>query len=148
MTEINISNALCTEEPLIRPAKRRKFYRKHNAEDVDNSVATPTSSEHSTALPLSATTDVNKRDSEAAGEDEESHRLTMTEILRRRQAARNRRGGIEFTNSNTNTKNEGTPPAEPATTTVEKGDPARELQTVVNRFAPQTGQVADVDKHM
>lgn len=147
MTEINISNALSTEEPLIRPAKRRKFYRKHNAENVDNSVATPTSSEHSTALPLSLTTDVDKPDSEAAGEDEESHPLTMAEILRRRQAARNRRGGIEFTNTNTNTKGEGIP-TEPAPTTLEKGDPSKELHTVVNRFAPQTGQVADVDKHM
>jgi len=30
----------------------------------------------------------------------------------------------------------------------EKDESPREVQTVVNRFAPQTGQVADVDKHM
>lgn len=29
----------------------------------------------------------------------------------------------------------------------EKDESLREVQTVVNRFAPQTGQVADVDKH-
>lgn len=138
-----MSNALSSEEPPFRPSKRRKFYRKHNAEDDDTTVATPVSLEYSTALPTTAGPQPDKPDDDLATENEEDNRRRTAEVLRRRQAARNRKGGIEFSN----TKSEPTP-SQPSNTLIERADPAKELQTVVNRFAPQTGQVADVDKHM
>lgn len=141
-------------DPAFRPAKRRKFYRRR-----DNSDSNP--EPHGiTSLPLggiSAQTPTTleelvkqARDStDMVHEDDGEPQLLVAEVLRRRRAARNRRGGIEFSNVGHNTKLS----SEPAHSTdalalVDKDDTMAVVKTVVNRFAPQTGQVADVDKHM
>ena len=147
MTEINVSNALSSEEPLFRAAKRRKFYRKHNANDDENSVAAQISSVHSIAVPRTAGTPTDPNDNEIASDSKAETSLTMAEVLRRRQTARNRRGGIEFTNSTSTTKSDFAIP-QPSGAMIEKGEPPKDLHPVADRFAPQTGQVADVDKHM
>ena len=147
MTEVNVSNALSSEEPLFRAAKRRKFYRKHNANDDENGVAARISSEHSIAVPRTEGTHTDPDDNQTARDGETETHHTMAEVLRRRQAARNRRGGIEFTNSTSTTKSDFAPP-QPSGPLVEKGEPPKDLHPVADRFAPQTGQVADVDKHM
>ena len=147
MTDVNMADSLSTEEALFRPAKRRKFYRRHNPNDDDNSMATSQSTERSTTIPRTAGSYAAEGNSEVAVDAEKNNHFTMAEILRRRQAARNRRGGIEFTNNPSSTMSE-VETSQSSGAMVEKSDPAKEVQTVVNRFAPQTGQVADVDKHM
>ena len=137
------------EEPLFRPTKRRKYYRKYNGDDDGDSVANSTSltaQTKSTELPLLNGDDGNQV-TETAADDEDATCITIAEVLRRRQAARSRKGGIEFTNSANASKSESASPL-PSRVLVERCDAAKELSTVVNRFAPQTGQVADVDKHM
>ncbi|KAL8821225.1 MAG: hypothetical protein Q9223_000691 [Gallowayella weberi] len=141
-------DAMGTEEPaqeVLRPFKRRKFYRKR--------ADSPAGDE---ALPSASTLDIPPTDGISVNDPENAHHsddagdtspLTVTEILRRRKAAQRKRVGIEF----------GKDIALPESSSVEaslggdlldKEDSLDKILTVVDRFAPQTGQVADVDKHM
>lgn len=140
--------------PAIRPAKRRKVYRQRDdsdsileANDATSlpiggvSAETPTTLEELVQQARNATDMVHENDAEPP--------LRVAEILRRRRVARNRRGGIEFSNVGQSTKPipQSTQPTD-ALALVDKDDTAADVKTVVNRFAPQTGQVLDVDKHM
>ena len=72
--------------------------------------------------------------------------LSVAEILRQRKAALRRKGGIEFANNHASTSN--TPQAGDALVVKEDDTPA-DIKSVIERFAPQTGQITDVaDKHM
>lgn len=72
--------------------------------------------------------------------------LSVAEILRQRKTALRRKGGIEFTNSHTSAPS--TPQASDALILKEDDTPA-DIKLVIERFAPQTGQVSDLaDKHM
>ena len=130
---------------LFRPSKRRKFYRKRtDAEDE----ALPTVS--SAPPPESMTVDElishhgHLTDTPDQKIDEESS--SVAEILRNRKAALRRKGGIEFNNSHTSTS--ATPQTSDALEVKEDDTPA-DIKLVIDRFAPQTGQVSDVtDKHM
>ena len=140
--------------PAFRPAKRRKVYRQRDdndsileADDATSlpiggiSAETPSTLEELVEQARNATDMVHENDAEPP--------LPVAEILRRRRVTRNRRGGIEFSNTGQGTK----PVPQPAQPTdalalVDKDDTAADVKTVVNRFAPQTGQVLDVDKHM
>ena len=130
---------------LFRPSKRRKFYRKRSDAGDEGS---PTLS--SAPPPESMTIDelishhAHLTETQDHKIDEES--LSVTEILRQRKAALRRKGGIEFTNSHTSTSN--TPQTSDALVVKEDSTPA-DIKAVIERFAPQTGQVSDVtDKHM
>lgn len=130
---------------LFRPFKRRKFYRKRSDAGDEGS---PTLS--SAPPPESMTIDelishhAHLTETQKITTDEES--LSVTEILRQRKAALRRKGGIEFTNSHTSTSN--TPQTSDALVVKEDSTPA-DIKAVIERFAPQTGQVSDVaDKHM
>ena len=72
--------------------------------------------------------------------------LSVAEILRQRKAAVRRKGGIEFTSSHTPVS---TAPQISDALVVKEDDIPAEIKSVIERFAPQTGQVSDVaDKHM
>ena len=72
--------------------------------------------------------------------------LSIAEILRQRKAALRRKGGIEFSNTQSSTSTE--PQTNDALAAKEDDIPA-DIRSVIERFAPQTGQVSDVaDKHM
>ena len=87
----------------------------------------------------------NGRPSSAEAQTEqEGTKISVAEILRQRKTAQRKKGGIDF--SNTHSVSATVPPTSDALTA--KEDPVEQLKTVVDRFAPQTGQVADVDKHM
>jgi len=136
----------------FRPAKRRKFYRKRVDTDDDGDYSslapneTPPSVELLTIEELIAQTG----DSPAAEDQtqEEEGRLSVAEILRQCKTAQRRRGrGIDFSNTNNATIPSATALLISDALVVQE-DPIEQLKTVVDRFAPQTGQVADVDKHM
>ena len=132
---------------LSRPSKRRKFYRKRtDAEDP----ASPPPSSTTTPPPASMTVDElvshHAHLTEAQDQKTDEEPLSVAEILRQRKAALRRKGGIEFTNSHTSTSS--TPQTSDALIPKEDDTPA-DIKSVIERFAPQTGQVSDVaDKHM
>ncbi|KAI9786789.1 MAG: hypothetical protein M1816_007796 [Peltula sp. TS41687] len=129
-------------DPLFRPAKRRRHYRKRG-DDIEaeesNAAIYGTRGEESP--------DTEPSPSKAnAMENQENETIKATEILRLRQQVRNRRGGIEFVNG-----------VRDMSITASSAEPGPERDAVassegvvglVNRFAPQTGQVADVNRHM
>lgn len=135
-----------------RPFKRRKFYRKRGEADdsatIDD-ITSETNKDNDAARPLTTegliSTHGQNQEEEEQGQGEDSH-LPSAQILRQRKAAQRRRGGIEFTNTSTIRISDAAPANSDAL--IEKDDTVQEIMTVVDRFAPQTGQVADVDKHM
>lgn len=130
---------------LFRPSKRRKFYRKRtDGEDEGSPI-------HSSAPPPESMT-VDELISHQGRLTETQHHktdeepLSIAAILRQRKLALPRKGGIEFTNSHTSTSS--TSQTSDALIVKEDDTPA-DIKSVIERFAPQTGQVSDVaDKHM
>ncbi len=130
-------------EVTFRSAKRRKiFRRKHDSEDDESAPAR----EHS-APNLRGDSEVRPEDPEpVASQDEES---SVADILRRRKLSRFRRIGIEFSNTNGASHSGSVERAGLLNdvASAEGKEPVKDL--VVNRFAPQTGQVKDeLEKHM
>ena len=139
--------ATLAAKQIFRPSKRRKFYRKRDEPKEDNSDP---SIEQVAQLPTPITLDElvsnqgrHVSDSEAQTEATPS----IADILRKRKALQRRKVGIDFTNETIATKH-------PSSDAVIQHTPAEmegtttDVDKVVNRFAPQTGQLADVDKHM
>ena len=148
MAEFGTENISTEYSEIVRPIKRRKFYRKR-LDIEDHEDVTPTYQEDApsvTALTLDELVNTKGNIPKPDLLDQDSS-FSVTEILRRRKAAQRRRGGIEFTNTST-TMQSGSAIPQRSKALVAKEDTAIELEAVVNRFAPQTGQVADVDKHM
>ncbi|KAL8683517.1 MAG: hypothetical protein Q9186_000557 [Xanthomendoza sp. 1 TL-2023] len=141
-------DATGTEEPVhevSRPFKRRKFYRKR-ADTTESDEAYPGTSIPNIP-PADGGLDKDAEYTYHADDADDTSPLPVAEILRRRRAAQRKRTGIEFGKS--------TALPESSTTGVSIGgdlldreDSLDKILTVVDRFAPQTGQVADVDKHM
>ena len=141
-------------EEISRPIKRRKFYRKRvgsGSEDDTASIPAEPLAASTTARPDLLTIDeLVSQNAETAGLDDDQAEATtpsMAEILRQRKAAQRRRGGIAFTNTSITTESLTTAPNS-RNEILEDGDSLDKIMTVVDRFKPQTGLVADVDKHM
>ncbi|KAI4247469.1 MAG: hypothetical protein L6R40_001417 [Gallowayella cf. fulva] len=73
--------------------------------------------------------------------------MDFIEILRRRRAAQRKRAGIEFGKA-TSLAGSSATEVTFGNEIIGKDDSLEKILTVVDRFAPQTGQVADVDKHI
>jgi hypothetical protein len=127
------------DQESTRPFKRRKFYRKRADDEYQ---VTPD------RIPsVTPVTSDDPHSPYAVGEhDGNDAHLSVAEILRRRKAAQRRRGGIEFTNSATSKSSPGV--SESGREVTSRSDAVMEMEAAVNRFAPQTGQVADVNQHM
>ena len=135
-----------------RPFKRRKQYRrKDEAEDTDAHEEVAPHLDKATAVvePLSSedTTSNHKHTQSHGGrpdfEDEQSH---ISKLLRRRKATQRKRGGVEFTVSTNASLPAEVPNIDEKQT--DNDEMPQEIRKVVERFAPQTGQIANVDKHM
>ena len=136
---------------LFRSSKRRKFYRKRtDAEDEDPSSVTPSASlplppPEPELMTIDELISQNGQHASPSKQSDDETPLSVAEILRQRKVAQRRRGGIEFTNSAISTPNT----LQPGDALVEKDDTPPDIKAVIERFAPQTGQVSDVaDKHM
>jgi hypothetical protein len=123
---------------LFRSVKRRKITRKpFNDEKPERSSKSRSVSPSidNASVPISP-------DFGAAVEAEEAE-VSVSEALRRRKLGKARRAGIQFSSTadgQQRTEDEGSRPLAPIQSAVEVAN---------NRFAPQTGKVADVlDKHM
>ena len=130
---------------LFRPSKRRKFYRKRtNVEDESSSIPSSPPPPPSMTVDELISHHAHLTDTQHLKTDEEP--LSVAEILRQRKAALRRKGGIEFTNSRSSTS---TTPQTSDALVVKEDDTLADIRSVIERFAPQTGQVCDVaDKHM
>ncbi len=130
----------------FRPAKRRRFYRKRT--DTEDDEASDNLLPQTAPTPELQTVEElisqngNIRESDNQIEDEAP--LSVADLIRQRKAIQRRRGGIEFTNFTSSVT------ANPDNALVVKEDdtPA-DVKSVIERFAPQTGQISDTtDKHM
>ena len=135
------------EQP-FRPAKRRKLYRKRDDDDTtagQSTLEVVDLSPNSQTIEELLSTEGGVQDPTDGAEASE---VSVAAIIRQRKAAQRRRGGIEFTNSTTSTSRSLPAMHQLSKALVGKDDMLADIDAVVNRFAPQTGQVADVDRHM
>ncbi|KAL8719393.1 MAG: hypothetical protein Q9225_003598 [Loekoesia sp. 1 TL-2023] len=149
-----MDNDMLHEERLVdevsRPFKRRKFYRKrvNYSDDEEAGSAEPSSSNKIPYIPTTKSPQVpSASQSDDDGMTHDGVQLPVSEILRRRRLAQKRRAGIEFSNA-TPVPEGGNVEVRPGDEVLDNEDSFGKILTVVDRFAPQTGQVADVDKHM
>lgn len=154
MTDNMDDNAMDTEttiHELSRPFKRRRFYRKRVDSSQSDQAAlaeTPGSSNSTPNLPSIDHTPARPPTHPLETIDGDDHSsLSVADILRRRRATQRKRAGIEFTNA-TAVQESSAVEAIAGDGLLDKEASLDKILTVVDRFAPQTGQVADVDKHM
>ena len=148
-------NAGTPTDDLSRPFKRRKFHRKRSGSPQSDQAVlaeTPCSSSKSTPNLLSIDNTPSEppaQSLELIDDENDDNRpsLSVAEILRRRRTAQRKRAGIEFTNATANSDS-GVAEAIDGNVILDKEASLDKILNVVDRFAPQTGQVADVDKHM
>ncbi|CZR50483.1 uncharacterized protein PAC_00356 [Phialocephala subalpina] len=139
---------------LFRPSKKRKVYRQRTAADDEETTA---ASPPSTATPLSPSTNPQSLDeliSSASnnpvnngGEEVEGVPVSMAEILRMRKMKK-RVGGVEFrAETQSHTPKDDSQALVPHTEALEQAGGLAE-NGVPRKFAPQTGAVGDVNRHM
>ncbi|KAI4100279.1 MAG: hypothetical protein L6R37_005565 [Teloschistes peruensis] len=129
----------------FRPFKRRKFFRKRlepgsDAEE-DSTTKGNVQIDNTSEQPLPPSVDGREQTDVEA-------QVSVAELLRRRRAAQKRRAGIEFSNSTPVGDSSGTIIPVAGDEILDNEENLNKILTVVDRFAPQTGQVADVDKHI
>ena len=136
-------------DQIFRPAKRRKIYRKRRDEDDSESNTTKQLHQPESTAPLTLDEliithgEATLKPEVQQGNDT----LSATGLLRLRKAGQRKRGGVEFSNSNSIGQNISLS-SQIKDLHPENDDAITSIEKVVNRFAPQTGLVADVDKHM
>ncbi|KAL8782754.1 MAG: hypothetical protein Q9213_005132 [Squamulea squamosa] len=147
-------NAMNIETPIdeiSRPFKRRKFYRKRAGSSHSDQAALPETQNTSDIiprlLPMNKTSAKSPDNPCLTLDEDDSTPLPVAEILRQRRITQRKRAGIEFTNVTT-VPDSSLIEAITGDGILDKDDTLDKILTVVDRFAPQTGQVADVDKHM
>jgi hypothetical protein len=134
-------------EAVTRAPKRRKIIRvrrqEEDAGDTSDAINLPAWKQ--SADPENTAQADLPRTNDGDGNNGASE-LSVTEILRRRKTGKQRRAGIEFSNTRTGTRSNA-PPTSTALVPIDERQNA--LESTTNRFTPQTGQVADTqDKHM
>jgi hypothetical protein len=133
------------ETLLFRPSKKRKIYRQR-ASSTDDLRAPPTTSPP--PPPAQSLDELVASTSAAPAADEvEGTPVSINEILRLRKQRRPRVGGVGFTASGNLARDGET--GELVVVRREEGVGHDDVGGSVGRkFAPQTGTVGDVDKHM
>lgn len=137
-------------DPSLHPFKRRKCYRKRaEIESLasGDDIKSESNDEEAKPLTLDELIIHHGLDHDMAVEGDEDSQFSAAQILRQLKAVPKRRGGIEFTIPTVNARTY-SPEPEENDHLKDKDTTTQDIKTVVDRFAPQTGQVADVDKHM
>ena len=120
-----------SSDTLFRASKRRKVYRQRETEEESDAL-------------FNLITPSNPQEHQLTEPNTKELGTDIVNILKLRRAGKSRRGGIEFSNSSRPREN-----ASDGSHEVDQRDETLEdIAIMVNRFAPQTGQVADVDEHM
>lgn len=145
MTELVANDGPLLElQKTFRPAKRRKIYRKtaNNKDDSPESTPQPTVA-RLTLDELVISQGLLPGQISAS----ETAEVPVAEILRQRRYVQRRKGGIEFTNNGYGQKSS-LNGLQNSKALQGRGESTADLEATVNRFAPQTGQVVNADKHM
>ncbi len=132
------------------PFKRRKVYRRRpqSEDEEDEGIQiSPSTAIAPELVSLNELLSQNNRDADPKAYHEQKTPLSVAEILRLRKSAQRRRGGIEYRSINTASQSEASG-SQATSSLLDKDDTLDKIITVVDRFAPQTGQVEDVDQHM
>ena len=133
----------------VRPVKRRKFYRKRPEDEDLEPGSVPGAGvqlppENRKLDPL-LDTEANASDT---GDGVQDPIHPILSVVQQRKVQQRRRWGIKFTNFPVTASRIDSHILLSGNTSYDKDDVVADVEAVVNRFAPQTGQVADVDKHM
>lgn len=137
-------------DPSLPSFKRPKYYRKRaEIETPPPGDDAKSDSNEVEAKPLTLDELIlhHRLDHNMTVEGDEYSQFSAAQIMRQLKAVPKRRGGIEFTIPTVNARTD-SPEPEDGDQLKDKDATAQDIKTVVDRFAPQTGQVADVDKHM
>lgn len=148
--ELPIQMDITPSGPSLRPFKRRKCYRKRGEIESPTSgddIKSESNEEEAKPLTLDELITHHGLDHNMTVEDGEDSQFSAAQILRQLKAVPKRRGGIEFTIPTVNARTDSPEPKD-SDHLKDKDAATQDIKTVVDRFAPQTGQVADVDKHM
>lgn len=148
--ELPIQMDITPSGPSLRPFKRRKCYRKRaeiESPASGDDIKSESNEEEAKPLTLDELITRHGLDHNMTVEDGEDSQFSAAQILRQLKAVPKRRGGIEFTIPTVNARTD-SPEPEDSDHLKDKDATTQDIKTVVDRFAPQTGQVADVDKHM
>lgn len=145
----NFMDAQTTIDESSRPLKRRRFYRKHpdSLQDDQAALAETPASSNSTPNPPSIDHTPAEPSILETVDDDDHPSLSVADLLRRRRTTQRKRAGIEFTNAPA-VQESGAGESVAGDGSLDKEASLDKILAVVDRFAPQTGQVADVDKHM
>lgn len=146
-----------TDAPLFRPSKKRKIYRQRATEDDEPAPPSTLSPPPQTAsfsiaapAPLPTAQSLDELISTAGAtsphdDDPETQNVSMAEILRLRKKNKSR-GGVEFKASGHVARDEEGELILRAED--ERGVESAGVSGVPRKFAPQTGTVGDVNRHM
>ncbi len=147
LTNVGVEDRASPVEPLFRPVKRRRHYRRRSDDpDVSTGDVPGVTSQNSALEPTSTAHAFEHPPDERT--DDDTPPLPTAEILRLRKLARHRRGGIEFAPGDADSIRTTMMSESTDLMHVERDEPPEEIAAIANRFAPQTGQVADVNQHM
>ena len=134
------------------PFKKRKFYRRRTGHEDEVPVETinpelAASTPSTEPMSLDQMIVAESQSTVLQNQDGLDTPLSVAELLRQRKVLQRRKRGIGFANTG-DTKNNETEGPQKSSTGTDQGKAVSKLATVIDRFAPQTGQVADVDQHM
>lgn len=138
------------ETVLFRPSKKRKIYRQRSRAPSEEAAAATTQDPSGSSIPTSAVPEQTLDElisSEAPStEDAEGTRVPISEILRLRRQRKARVGGVEFRAAVSPAVVDG---GGEMVVREEDGEEEAVARTgEVRKFAPQTGMIGDVNKHM
>ncbi|KAI9832836.1 MAG: hypothetical protein M1826_001002 [Phylliscum demangeonii] len=151
MTDIEGRLPSVSSDPPFRPAKRRRHYRKRGDDLEPGDVDTVSIPEGVGAPPDPLEPGgPAPRPEDSPNQHDGDQRPSAKLVQLRRPTRHHRRTGIEFANGLSHPPGgrgpRSSPP--PPDAAVDRDETTADVAAMVNRFAPQTGQVADVNKHM
>jgi hypothetical protein len=132
---------------IFRPSKKRKIYRQRATTDDEPPVSPGSAPAEQSIEELIASSTAHGN----AADEMEGTAVSMAEILRLRNLKKKRGGGVEFRAAGT-TREPSDQDALVLHNGEGNGEEVNDVDTVVGRFAPQTGIGGgggmDVDRHM
>ncbi|RDW64158.1 hypothetical protein BP5796_10660 [Coleophoma crateriformis] len=137
------------ETVLFRPSKKRKIYRQRSRALSEDATTPDSSSNPTPAVPAQTLDELISSEAPSIGDgDVEGTRVPISEILRLRKQHKARVGGVEFRAAASVTTSAGMG-GEGVMVVREEAEEDEVARTgEVRKFAPQTGMIGDVNKHM
>ncbi|RDW77089.1 hypothetical protein BP6252_05142 [Coleophoma cylindrospora] len=137
------------ETVLFRPSKKRKIYRQRSRALSEDASAPDPSSNPTPAVPAQTLDELISSEAPSTGDgDVEGTRVPISEILRLRKQHKARVGGVEFRAAASVMTSAGMGGDGEMVVREETEEDEVARTGEVRKFAPQTGMIGDVNKHM